>query len=133
MLDDVAVGAESALELLYLRDVERPHGLPVGSRQMSRLGLRYCSDVGYDEYRILVELDGQDGHAGTGRFRDMRRDNRFAARHHTTLRFGFFDVVNHPCAVAGLVWSVLADRGRLDPFRHCPRCRQVPLSELVLG
>ena len=133
MLEDVAEGAESALELLYLREVERPHGLPVGNRQRSRAGLPYCSDVGYDEYQLPVELDGRDGHQGTGRFRDMRRDNRFAARRHTTLRFGFFDVVNRPCAVAGLVWSVLVDRGCPEPFRHCSRCRNVPLTEFVLG
>lgn len=133
MLEDVADGAESALELLYLCDVERPHQLPVGNRQKSRFRLPYCSDVGYDGYSLLVELDGRDGHEGTGRFRDMRRDNRFAARHHTTLRFGFFDIVHHPCAVAGQVWSVLADHGLLEPFQHCPRCLHLPLSELVRG
>ena len=86
MLNDVAAGAES-VELMYLRDVERPHRLPVGRRQRTRLGLPYCSDVGYDEYLLLVELDGRDGHEGVGRFRDMRRDNRFAASGFTTLRF----------------------------------------------
>jgi hypothetical protein len=30
ILNDVAVGAESPLELKYLHDVERPHGLPPG-------------------------------------------------------------------------------------------------------
>lgn len=62
MLRDVAEGAESPLELRYLRDVERPHGLPRGRRQKSRLGLPYCTDVGYDAHALLVELDGQDGH-----------------------------------------------------------------------
>lgn len=75
MLTDVAEGAESPIELMYLRDVEWSHGLPQGRRQKSRLGLRYCSDVGYDAYQLLVELDGRDAHQGTGRFRDMRRDN----------------------------------------------------------
>jgi very-short-patch-repair endonuclease len=133
MLSDVAVGAESALELMYLREVERPHGLPVGKRQRSRLGLPYCTDVGYDEYRLLVELDGRDGHEGIGRFRDMRRDNRFVTGGFTTFRFGFFDVLDHPCAVAGQVWAVLAERGRSETFRHCSRCLNAPLSELVRG
>ena len=118
---------------MYLREVERPHGLPVGNRQRSRLGLPYCTDVGYDSYRLLVELDGRDGHEGAGRFRDMRRDNRFAAGGFSTLRFGFFDVVDHPCAVAGQVWAVLAERGHSKSFSHCSRCSNAPLSDLVRG
>lgn len=133
MLADVAEGAESPIELRYLRKVERPHGLPTGRRQKSRMGLRYCSDVGYDKQQLLVELDGRDAHQGTARFRDMRRDNRFAARDHVTLRYGFYDLTHHPCAVAGQVWSVLAERGWPDPFTHCSRCLDMPLSELVRG
>lgn len=133
MLADVADGAESPLELLYLRDVERPHGLPIGRRQRSRLGLRYCTDVGYDAYALLAELDGRDGHEGVGRFRDMRRDNRFAAGGLVTLRYGFYDVVHHPCAVAGQVWAVLADRGYPDAFERCSRCLNTPLTELIQG
>ena len=133
MLADVAEGAESPIELRYLRDVERPHALPNGRRQKSRLGLRYCSDVGYDKQQLLVELDGRDAHQGTARFRDMRRDNRFAARYHVTLRYGFYDLTHHPCAVAGQVWSVLAERGWPDVFTHCRRCRNTPLTELVQG
>ena len=44
---EVANGANSALELSFARKVERPHGLPRGRRQKSRLGLPYQSDVGY--------------------------------------------------------------------------------------
>jgi hypothetical protein len=33
VLGDVAGGAESAMELRFLRDVERAHGLPTGRRQ----------------------------------------------------------------------------------------------------
>jgi hypothetical protein len=58
ILGDVAAGAESPLEMKYLHDVERPHGLPPGNRQQRRYGLPYLSDVGYDEFRVLVELDG---------------------------------------------------------------------------
>lgn len=71
ILGDVAAGAESPLEMRFLHDVERPHGLPRGDRQRRRHGLAYISDVGYDEYQILVELDGRTGHEGVGRFRDM--------------------------------------------------------------
>ena len=61
LLGDVVQGAESPIELRYLNDVERPHGLPKGDRQQSRLGLPYCSDVGYDAWTLLVELDGARG------------------------------------------------------------------------
>jgi len=59
ILRDVAVGAESPLEMRFLHDVERPHGLPRGNRQQRRQGLPYLSDVGYNGYRVLVELDGR--------------------------------------------------------------------------
>jgi Transcriptional regulator, AbiEi antitoxin len=78
LLADVGAGAESPIELRYLRDVERPHGLPKGSRQQSRSGLPYMSDVDYTEFGLIVELDGRAGHEGIGRFRDMDRDNRHA-------------------------------------------------------
>ena len=57
LLSDVDVGAESPIELRYLRDVERPHGLPRGDRQQSRSGLPYQTDVDYEEFRVIVELD----------------------------------------------------------------------------
>jgi hypothetical protein len=96
MLADVAEGAESPLELRYLRTVERPHGLPRGDRQNSRAGLRYIRDVLYEEFGLLVELDGRDGHQDIGRFRDMNRDNLHALRDELTLRFGWFDSQPEP-------------------------------------
>ena len=76
MLVDVAEGAQSPLELTYLRDVERAHGLPTGSRQVRVAGRRVIwVDVDYEEYSTRVELDGRLGHQGEGRFRDRRRDN----------------------------------------------------------
>jgi hypothetical protein len=131
ILGDVAHGAESPIELRYLNDVERPHELPKGDRQQSRLGLPYCSDVGYDAWELLVELDGRAGHDGVGRFRDMRRDNRFAARDWLTLRYGWFDVVNRPCVVAFEVASVLVRRGWTGLPSRCPRCVNALDSDLV--
>ena len=133
MLAEVAAGAESVLEVMFAQDVERPHGLPVGRRQKSRLGLPYCTDVGYDAFELLVELDGRDGHVGDGRFRDMRRDNRFAAGGLTTFRYGTFDVVHHPCAVAGQIWAVVSARGYTEPLLRCQRCAHAPLSDLIAG
>ena len=129
LLSDVAEGAESPLEVSYLRDVERSHGLPKGLRQTSRAGLMYLSDIGYDQYAVLVELDGRAGHEGIGRFRDMSRDNALAARGFTTLRYGWFDVVDHPCAVARQVAEILAQRGWLGPLRGCRRCSRLSVVD----
>ena len=122
LLADVDEGVESGLELRYLRDVERPHGLPRGTRNRYRNGLRYRSDVGYDDFGLLVELDGRLGHDGVGRFRDFRRDNAFAVRELITLRYGWHDVVEWPCAVAGQVATVLQGRGWDGVPTRCPRC-----------
>ena len=88
LVADVAEGAESPLEIRYLRDVERAHGLPDGRRQASRTGLPYLTDVDYDPYAVLVELDGRKGHEGLGRFRDMNRDNLHVLAGRWTLRYG---------------------------------------------
>jgi hypothetical protein len=71
---DVAEGARSPLELAFLRNVERAHGLPRGERQLRWAGRRVIwIDVDYLLFRTRVELDGQLGHQGEGRFRDRRR------------------------------------------------------------
>lgn len=74
LLEDVGVGAESPLEITYLRDVERAHGLPRAVRQGPSRDRRALRDVRYPAYRVVVELDGRLGHTGLGRFRDMDRD-----------------------------------------------------------
>lgn len=65
VLDDLSAGAHSALEVHYLRHVERAHGLPRGRRQaVESTGLRRAyRDVLYIDYGLLVELDGRLGHA----------------------------------------------------------------------
>jgi hypothetical protein len=131
MLADVAEGAESPLELDFLRRVERPHGLPRGDRQNSRTGLRYIRDVLYEEFGLLIELDGRDGHQDIGRFRDMNRDNLHALRNELTLRFGWFDVTARACSVAFQVFTVLNRRGYNSPFRRCTNCRTVPEAHLL--
>ena len=128
LLPDLAEGVESGLEHGYLRRVERAHRLPEGVRQASISdGTR--SDVLYDEYQLLVELDGTLGHIGNGAFRDAERDNRHLLAGYWTLRFGWRDVVVDPCKVARIVDAVLRQRGwqgpsrrRVSRARRCPRC-----------
>ncbi|MGC3994157.1 MAG: hypothetical protein QM779_08645 [Propionicimonas sp.] len=119
-------GIESTLEFVYRRDVERAHGLPEGKRQESSSdGSR--SDVLYDEYALLVELDGRFGHvdAASG-FRDLRRDNRHATRNEATLRYGSADVRGRACLVSRQVWEALSVRGWREPFQPCRRCPVSP-------
>ncbi|MCA0294538.1 MAG: type IV toxin-antitoxin system AbiEi family antitoxin domain-containing protein [Actinobacteria bacterium] len=122
LLDDLD-GIESALEFVYRRDVERAHGLPAARRQRSvSSGSR--SDVVYDEYGLLVELDGKAGHIGfDAAFRDLHRDNAHAQRRWTTLRYGSADVRAQACEVAAQVASVLRDHGWVGDFQPCPHCR----------
>lgn len=131
LITDVAAGAESYLEVAYLRTVERPHGLPRGDRQDPSPGLPYVRDVKYKRYRLIVELDGKLGHEGEDRFRDMNRDNRHALRDELTLRFGHYDISGHPCSVAFQVYLALVKQGYLDPFGRCRHCRCVPEALLL--
>lgn len=114
-------GIESTLEHRYLVDVERPHALPRGVRQVS-LVARSRTDVWCDEADLLVELDGRVGHIDRA-FRDMHRDNANASRGGITLRYGSADVRGRPCEVARQVAEVLLDRGWKGSPRPCDRCR----------
>ena len=120
LLLEVAEGAESPLELRYLR-LERRHGLPDGQRQ-GRTSSPGRRDVIYREHGLVVELDGRLGHVGEGRFRDMARDNAALLEQLMTMRFGFGDVAGGPCLVAAQVAQVLGQRGWPGPFRRCPAC-----------
>lgn len=122
-LEAYGVGAQSALEKRYL-DVERRHGLPRAKRQRS-VSSRTRSDVVYEEQRVIVELDGQMGHVGEGRFRDMHRDNLHVIDGWITLRFGWYDVMSRPCEVAAMVAAVLRSRGWRSEMSRCKACALV--------
>jgi hypothetical protein len=126
MVTDVGWGAESATEMRFLRDVVRPHGLPLGRRQASTVvqGVR-VHDVAYDEQRVLVELDGRLGHDDEGRIRDGVRDRRSATVGWLTVRAFWRDVGGTPCELGAELGQVLGDRGWTDRIHGCgrPGCR----------
>ena len=126
-----AEGIESGLELEYLRQVERPHGLPVGTRQQPDIDLPHQTDVLYLPYGVITELDGRLGHEGTGAFRDMRRDNRHVLRGCITLRCGWWQVKDHPCSVGYQVYRLLVMGGYTGLFERCRRCIGVPEQKLA--
>lgn len=115
-LADADAGALSTLELWYLRDVERPHGLPAAKRQArvrQQTGSRYLDNL-YEEYRLCVEIDGTAAHPASEQWLDKRRD-RWNAVHAKilTLRFGYVDLRNQHsrCGTAAEVAASLSDRG----------------------
>lgn len=124
-LADIADGALSGLERRFLRDVERPHGLPRAKRQALALrgGGRSYLDNLYEEYGVAVELDGRAAHPDEDRWRDIHRDNYFAGTGIITLRYNWADVVGHPCLVAAQIGRVLRLQGWAGTLGACgPSC-----------
>jgi hypothetical protein len=129
ILSDAAEGVQSFLEQVYLRRVERAHGLPRARRQVRAVtgGKVVYRDSEYSPYGVIVELDGQVGHAdAASRWRDMTRDNGAATSGKVTLRFGY-QVVSDPCGVAVQVVAALRFRGwRGTPHPCSPTCPVTP-------
>lgn len=120
----IADGVHSVLEWRYRRDVERAHGLPRGKRQAARRrnGKQEFVDVDYDEYGVIVELDGAAYHGAEQSANDRSRDRAAAARGKVTLRFGWHETAFTPCEAASEVAAVLATRGWKGALRPCPKC-----------
>jgi hypothetical protein len=128
VLRDAADGVESFLELVYLRKVERAHGLPAARRQVRVTGDRgvVYRDAEYD-YDLIVELDGRTGHDDIwSRWRDMTRDNAALLAAKATLRFGY-QIVSDPCGAAAQVATVLRAQGWPGLPTPCgPNCSVLP-------
>jgi len=125
VLGDAELGVHSQLEYRFDPDVLRAHRLPAGRRQFRVPGTRRIADVAYEEYALLVELDGRIGHVEEGMWRDRQRDNAHAVVGWLTLRFGWWEVVHNPCAVAADVGVVLRTGGWTGLVRACRRCGEV--------
>lgn len=123
-LRDVGAGAESPAEVRYLRDVERPHGLPEGSRQVPIDGGLGRRDVEYDEWDVVVEIDGRLGHTGwCARQREGRRDRKAATTGRLTVRCHWVDLVPTGCELAADLALILSRRGWAGrPTRCGPGC-----------
>jgi hypothetical protein len=112
-LSEEAAGLHSILEHRYVRGVERPHGLPTGRRQArARRGDKVeYRDTLYEDYGLVVELDGRLAHPDDARWTDIQRDNAAAAAGLATLRYGWLPITTGPCQVAAEVAKVLTARG----------------------
>jgi hypothetical protein len=133
-LGDARIGVQSILEHGYLYHVERAHGLPEGARQW-RTGAGGSSryeDVRYEEYGVIVELDGRQAHPESERWRDTRRDNTSAASGLITLRYTYADVMERPCEVADEIVRTLRSRGYIGLAHRCgPSCAPGELTALA--
>jgi predicted transcriptional regulator of viral defense system len=127
-------GIHSVLEYRYLRDVERAHGLPRSLHQVQVVidGKVLYRDAYYEKYQVAVELDGRLAHPDEERWRDSHRDNTAHALGVQTCRYGWRDVVGHPCETAQLHAQVLKRHGWLGQPRPCSRDCPVGREELEL-
>ncbi len=125
ILDDVATGAFSVLERRYLRDVERRHGLPRGTRQrrIRRGNKSAYRDVEYRAFRTVVELDGRLCHeASADHWADLDRDIESAEQGDLTIRAEIKQVLD-PCRLAAGIARILIARGWTGRPRPCrPGC-----------
>jgi hypothetical protein len=120
-----AAGLHSILEWRYHHHVELPHNLPGRTRQARATldgRIRY-RDVLYEEYALVVELDGRLAHPADRRWEDIARDNATAAEGMITLRYGYFMVTETPCRVAAEVARVLLSRGYTQARACSPTCK----------
>lgn len=126
VLDDVAAGAHSFLEVSYLRDVERGHGLPTPNRQFPgrRANGLAWRDAVYELYKVAVEIDGRVGYEWLAdRLADSIRDLVAGADGLFTVRIGYPHVAD-PCTTALHVANLLTARGwRGRPCRCGPSCK----------
>jgi very-short-patch-repair endonuclease len=109
------------MEVSYVRRVEGPHGLPRAAMQVKQ-GIRR-RDFEYEEWLVVVEVDGRLGHEGEHVAVDRRRDRLAAGLGRVTLRAGWVDVDRDPCWLAVEVHAALRARGFAGPIRACgPGC-----------
>lgn len=100
----------AAWKVRYHRDVERAHGLPEPSRQVpftAPAGRRGFRDRVYEEYGVVVELDGRLAHPAENQWKDKARDNAAAAEGQQSLRYGWISVRRKACVTAVEVARVL--------------------------
>lgn len=126
MLTDVRDGLCSVLERGYRNRVERPHGLPRGSRQRASraTGGLTLQDVRYEQLGVIVELDGTLGHTSAAeRDTDALRDlSELGVHGAVTARLTHGLVFRHSCRTAWLIGEILRTRGWRGRLRRCLRC-----------
>lgn len=113
VLIDIADGTCSVLEHGYLDRVVRPHGLPIGQRQVrSTHGTRVAYRDTEHENGLIVELDGRLFHdTATQRDADLERDLDAAVSGKVTVRLGWGQVFDRTCRTAAKIAELHLARG----------------------
>jgi Transcriptional regulator, AbiEi antitoxin len=125
-------GAHSALELLWDKNVELPHGLPPSGRQVpftkgsGQVGFR---DREYLPWGVIIELDGRESHPDEQRGDDNARDRRASVGNKETLRYGWRETRYEGCQSAVEVIQVLWRRGWRGRPKPCSR--GCPVADLL--
>ncbi len=138
ILTDLAGGAESTLEVRFVRDVLRRHGLPCGVGQWPASVLpspptglgpgtsqadRRRFDRSIPRYRVLFELDGELYHYGARRAVDRHKSSAAARAGWLLLRYGWDECTGGACLAAAEIGDELARRGWTGQLTMCgPRC-----------
>jgi hypothetical protein len=114
-LDDIAGGSQALSELDFIRLVVRAFELPEPTRQIARRdarGRRRWTDVMWDEYKIVAEIDGaQHTEDPLQRWDDMERDIDLGLDGYLTLRFPGWLVRTNPEYVARRILEALGKAG----------------------
>ncbi len=139
LLSTAAEGSEGALEVRFVRDVLRRHGLPAGSGQLPASELiasarttRGSADLpgGADHdrrrfdrairaQRVVFELDGRLYHQGSRRVADRRKSNWASRNGWLLLRYGWTEAVDDACLSALEILDILVERGWRGTAHGC--------------
>lgn len=125
VLDPVADGVESVLELRSLGRVIARHGLPRPTLQVRAVvsGQRMRKDAEWEEFGVVLESDGLLAHGGASIHRDRWRDRQVARSGRVTLRAGYVDIEFGPCDLAVDIYLTLRSRGYRGGIDPCgPGC-----------
>ncbi len=116
LIDLVASGCQSELEIWGVRQVLRAPGMPTFVQQHPVV-LPFATvhlDAAVPELRIAIELDGAAFHGSAeARERDTRRDVALAARGWVVLRFSYRRLTREPEACRREILQVCAARRAL--------------------
>jgi hypothetical protein len=114
-IGDIAGGSHALSELDFTRRVIRAFRLPEPSRQAARRdakGRRRWTDVLWDDYKVVVEIDGaQHAEDPLQRWDDMERDIDLGLNGYLTLRFPAWLIRAEPEYVARRILEALRRAG----------------------
>ena len=114
ILGDIEGGAQALSELDFTRKVIRQFNLPEPTRQASKRdsrGRRRWIDVVFEEWQVMVEIDGAQHDQPLEQWDDMDRDNDMEIEGYRMLRFPAWLVRDDPERVARKILEALRRGG----------------------